>query len=244
MFDIEKHEIYLNFIEELNPIAKKFHKANKKGKDPILSEREEFIFDIFQRLNEIVDKLKDLNYSVMFFSVYPNYKLWRSKITRQEYIIYHLEYYYINIVALYDRLLHFVNFIYDLGLADQFVTLRSIITNKHVKKETIKILKGIDKTLQGIRKIQNKIKHKEKFRDKKMYYPSLLEFQYRHNMFAEYAPEFQNELKSDINFFYRNYLISKKKELKENNKALGNGIKILLDNVLPIYTARKAKLID
>jgi len=239
-FDIEKHEIYLDFIEELNPIAIKFHEANKKEQNPVLSEREEFVFDIFQRLNEIDNKLKDLNYSIMFFSVYPNYKPWRSKITRQEYIIYHLEYYYINIVALFDRLLHLVNFIYDLGLADQFVTLKSITTNKHVKKESIRILKKIDKALRGIRNTQNKIKHKKKLQDKEMYYPSLLEFQDRQNMFEKYDKGLQKELKSEINFFYRIYLNQKKKELENNNQALGGAVKSLLDNILPIYKTRKS----
>jgi len=242
MFDITKHKIYLDFIDELNPIAIKFYNANKKRKDPILTKREEFVFDIFHKLNEIEKKLKDLNYSVMFFSVYPNYKPWRDNITREDYIIYHLEYYYINIIALFDRLLHFVNFIYNLGLSDHFVTLKCITTNDHVDKNTVRILKKIDTALQGIRSTQNKIKHKKKHRDKKLYHASLIEFHGRHNTFSEYTKELNQELQSDMNYFYREYLRTKKQELIKNNKVLGDTIKILLDNIFPIYEKRKLEV--
>jgi len=47
MFDITQHEIYLDFIEELTPIVKKFREANKKEQDPLLSKKEEFIFDVY-----------------------------------------------------------------------------------------------------------------------------------------------------------------------------------------------------
>jgi len=81
--------MYLDLIDNTDHISKKFYDANKSKKDPILTEKEEFVFTTVCLLNEINSKLNDLEFSRLFVSVFPDYKPWRKKMFREEYIIYH-----------------------------------------------------------------------------------------------------------------------------------------------------------
>jgi hypothetical protein len=240
MINVEEHKIFLDFISCLGPISRKLRQADKAKTTYPLVGLEDYIFDTFHFLVEIEYKIKDMELSIMLMSAFPNYKPWRDKMSRQEYIIYHLEYYNISIVALFDRILHFVNFIYGLGLADRHVTLSIIGANKNVGKELVRNLKKMDKAIQDVRSLQNSIKHKEKLRLKGLYNASLIEVNLRNEELRKtFSKKDQKMLKSDMNHYYQNWIKTEKKLMIKKNEEVGTHVESILDLLFPVYSARK-----
>ncbi len=172
-----------------------------------------FYRDLFNNINELDKKLKDLYITQKIIFEYKNSKN-KKQITKTEYIIYHLEYFYINIVGIYDRMLHFINFVYELGLSDRFVQKDIILKNSRVDDKMKKFLKEFDKSIKEIRVDQNIIKHKKKFYDKDMYDYELFEMAARSeknlktkrqfmalsmNKFIKYQSDLDKYLERNIN---------------------------------------------
>lgn len=236
-----EHKIYLLISKDIVDLARLSLNNKSKGKIEV-SPRQYFVVDIMYPIFEILEKLESLNYSSYLINFYPSSKKLRSKIKRGEYIIYHLEYYLISQISLFDRILHFCNVVYGLGLDDRHVTYDIIINNANVGKDCKKILKDFYSYLDRseIRKTQNIIKHKEKLRDKKM------DDAYFFEMGSMAANNLKNiedvkDLERAASIAYKIYLTEKKEKINEEIEKLKEFTIKLFDIFYPIIENKYKK---
>lgn len=223
MYSVPKLE-KTKFIEDLNKnlisFAKKQLKINK-GEKIKLTDKEEFLAETYQFTNEIESKLQDLDAGVLFIASYPGSVAVGKLLTRTEYLIYHIDFYYIGIICIFDRVLKLINHICGLGLSDRYVTLDIILNNSNVSQKIKEVLRKLDKSIVNIRTLQNQIKHKRKFWDHKLkdaaFFESILRVD---SLKASLKREDLLTMKHLANIEHRSYIREKKRELKNNNKAL------------------------
>ena len=142
-------------------------KEEKISVRSLMSEKEKYISDTFGLSMEVVRKLTSLHYSYIFLKSYPT--LWKKTLKRVDYIKYHLEAYYNNLIGIFDRCLLLVNFIYDLGFQEKYVRYNLIISNSHIKKEKVgSILNSFYTALSKIREYRNLITHREEIKDEEL----------------------------------------------------------------------------
>jgi hypothetical protein len=219
---LENTDLFKKCIE-IFPIIQDKEKNN-------FSKKEKYFFELLIKTVEIIKKVDELNYCLLFLSVFPKYKTWEKKIYRRNYIEYHLNYYYINIIALFDRILHLINFIYELGLPDRYVTKDCICNNLNIDKEISKFIKKFDKALNNIRKEQNKIKHKKNKMYKELDLPVLLEHHIL-GLSKESSETRKKLLNLDMNYYYRDFIKEKKKEIEKDNKAITEIIEFIFETL-------------
>jgi len=218
----------------IHNLAKKMHYEDKSGKKLRKTKRDVFYYTLFTCVIEIDYKMQDISLCPLFIKNYNVSSQIKSMISRYDYIMYHLEFYYINIVSIFDRMLHLVNFLYDLGLKDRFVNRDIIVTNKNVDKNIIKLLKRFDKSLQGIRTLQNKIKHKERIneREKNKWIKDAELFEHVDSMkFLETGEKSEFLAYAKTNYAF--YIKEKKKELLKNNKVLTEALNNFYNELMP-----------
>lgn len=230
--------------------SSEFHRALKEGvahfkktRKPIpyekLSDIDRFWADTFRSLWELEKKYKDLSACLYFISSYPKNLRIGKFFSRKEYIIYHLEFYYIGIIALYDRLLKFINHLYDLGLDERDTRDEIIMRHSKVDPKIKKLLRAYRNGTDRARRIQNQIKHKEGMTIKELDNPSALEFLAaqedsflkKHSLDSEF-------LKKGAKFLYGDFLFKRKKELKKNEEEMFTFLHTLLDEMHPQFIKR------
>jgi len=235
---VTEHEIYKDIEGYIPKIVNKLRDAEKNKSSYPLIGLEDFIFGTFKFLDEIDKKLKDLDLSMIFISSFPSYKSWRKVMMRKEYILYHLEYFNINIIALFDRVLHLVNFLYDLGLSDRYVTINCITSNSNINKNLSKLLNDVNNNLDEIRKKQNRIKHKQKLKIDDLYLPSLIEFSLSNKGIRDKISNV-DDFKKDMDFYYKFEIRKEKKKMIKQKEDMDNYIKKILDKIFLKYELRK-----
>lgn len=189
---------------------------------------EKFHISTFRATSQIIYKLESLDHCVAYINSYPSTTLWKKNFGRSDYIKYHLETYYGNIVAVFDRCLLLVNHLYDLGFDPQDAKYNLITKNKHLEgTETLRVLKAIHKGLENIRSVRNYIEHQGSLSDKELDDISMYELIYRkgntkrklHKILAVY-----------LKLQYSLYLGKKKKEIKNNNATMVTAVNSLFDS--------------
>ena len=221
--------------QDITSIARiTLREKNKKGLI-MLSSREYYVTQIMFPLFEIENKIQDLNCALLLIGYYPNIKKLKEDVSRERYIIYHLEYYFISQIALFDRILHFCNTIYELGLPDRYVSYDLIKNHSKVSTNMKKELKIFNTYLEktGIRKIQNTIKHKERLKDDNMYNAALFE------MSAKIAKDMkgfgaEKDQKEEALFEYRRYIKGKREAMQIEIKKLEKFTKNIIDIAYPL----------
>jgi len=229
-----QHKLYLLISKDLTEIAK-ISFNTKEDEKILVSSKQYFVVAIMYPIFEILNKLEDLNYSIYLIKYYPIYKKLRKKITRKNYITYHLEYYLISQIALFDRVLHFCNIIYELGLDDRYVTYDIIRSNSKMNNDCKVILKKFYDYLEKskIRQLQNKVKHKEKLRDKKIEKASFFEMA---SIISNTTKdlEVKKDLEEATTMSYKIYLAIKEKEMIKEVEILEKFVSDIFDVVYPI----------
>lgn len=172
-----EHTIFKPYQKELNSIAKNLLEAKRSNKKLEFTKKQILINSLFDYLMEIENKQKDVKIAKVFLRT-PNTIGRKSQLiqTRSDYIKYHMESYQISVVGIFDRLLHLINFIYKLGLADRHVTKDIVCSNTRVPKNIVSLIKEFDNSIETIRKTQNSVKHKEKIYLPELYNADLLDF--------------------------------------------------------------------
>jgi hypothetical protein len=98
-------------LDEIRKPSKGFHPSRP------LYKHEQYISDCFQALYEIKGLMDQLNYSAIFLASFRNTPaMTKNKISRYEYMIYHIEGYLLRVTGIMDRLLILVNNILILNL--------------------------------------------------------------------------------------------------------------------------------
>ncbi len=235
---LEKHPICNLNREELILIAKILLDAKQTGKKPSLTEKQILLNGLFNHLSEIEGKLKDIKISKFLLkSSKIEEHTGKENYTRSDHIKYHLEFYQINVIAIFDRTLHLINFIYKLGLSNRYVTKDIICSNSNIPKILINLIKEFDKNIDPIRRVQNNIKHKEKIDLPELHEAELLdhvlwtwkEIKYKKlKVDLNWTKKDENSFLKESNFYYKIFL---KKEIDKinmiNNDLNGHIWKIL-----------------
>ena len=213
-------------VPHLYEISKKFLEAKQKKEEANLKDSEEFIYQIFLYYVDINEKFIDLEISKQSISCFPA-QIKNRGIKRNEYIIYHLEYFYISIIAIFDRLLQLINFLYGLKIEQNKLDLKSLkkkLGNNRLKNA----LSNFNNALGGVRNEQNTIKHHQKHKDDKLYVLSLAEHLSENNVRYE-------EVVKDQHWFYCS---DKRKNLTQNIEALNKYVLNILDELAPVLSAK------
>ncbi len=219
------------FIKEL----KEYFKSKKKSDNiKIISKKKKFIKDTFDYKQKCFKKLKELNYCLVFLNSYPRMKLWRKTFSRTEYLMYHLENYYKNIVGVLDRYLLLVNCVYNLGIPDEDVRYGLITRNKHIKDQTVnKILKSIYRKLNKdkIISLRNTIIHRGGYEDKE-----LMEIDFRENLYR-LKDLMNNQSKSHTmnKLLLKIHIKKKQKKIRKLNEYMIEESGLLFSSLLNKY---------
>lgn len=241
-----KSDLYKNnkFVQEVLDnnvaLATRDWKDKRTGRDH-LSKKDKFIIDTFQSFHQVTFKIEALDNCIALINSYPKTKLWEKSFLRSEYVRYHMEVYYGNVVGAFDRCLLLTNHLFDLGLQPRDVKYEVIISNNHMKgEELVKLLKIFHKSIQQIRTVRNHIAHQGSFSDKE------LDEIERYEFILKKSPKIEKKLERTLKVFiklgFSDYLRKKKKEVAKNNFHIFSILNTLLLSMLGQYRTRIKKL--
>ncbi|WP_295790639.1 Cthe_2314 family HEPN domain-containing protein [Mucilaginibacter sp.] len=131
-----------SFLQKLTNLAAELIKLDTIKKPSLgfhpsrpLHRHERYLNDCFLALGEIDSVVKQLNYSAIFLANFRNTPtLKKNKISRYEYMVYHIEGYLFRVTGVMDRLLLLVNIILELGLEQKECKASEILINKKGKR--------------------------------------------------------------------------------------------------------------
>lgn len=190
----------------------------KKNHRDSLTEKEKFDADVFDSVCEITHKLEMLNYVLVFINSYPKKKVWEKTFSRATYISYHYESYLNNIIGVLDRCLLLINFIYDLGIEEKYVDIRSITSNKHIKGETVKkFIDLFDKLISGIRYSRNIVMHRRRFSDAELDKLGRYEFCMQNQENLKLSKKQKDAFNILLKLGFSSFIRKSKKDIKKNN---------------------------
>jgi len=200
--------------EDSVDIAKLAIAQDKKKKKLVPTSEQSYILRVSDVIVEINNLLDNLEYCEIFLNSYSASAAWKKKYDWSHYIRYHYEVWIMNLVRLYERILILVNEVYDLGVEDKQVNYRTISSNRHLENTgTLKLLKKIDDALNNIRAARNQVLHRSMYDDDKLKRVAMFDFVARHGNNQKERGSFIFAAKLDAKI----YLMTKKKEVKENN---------------------------
>lgn len=228
---------YKKFQIEIVNIARKKIDVELNNSSIQYSSSEQYFLEFLWLLAEVQYKLNDLELCLSFLNFFPPNKSLRSKISRYNYIVYHLEFYYINIIALFDRFLHIIKFIFSLKLYGANITLPNIEKTGLVSDDIVTFMKVFDQNISKIRSTQNIIKHRLKFQERELDDVELFEHIIKNSSGMNIDSKDQVMYKFASKLKYSFYLKNKKKEIKSNNKFFEEMAVKLCDSTLPYFDA-------
>lgn len=244
MKKISGHNKFTKYLSQENIKIIERERSNKAFKEAFiessenqrkeLSIKENSIVTAFQLMMEILGKLDELEYAEIFIKSYPRKKTLDKILIRSDYIRYHLEIYYMNIIGLFDRCLILTNYVYGLGLKTRYINYGIITSNEHLMgTETKEILKDFYKALEKKRSLRNYIVHESNLADPELKDVHLYEFLLKnsHSM----GNSIRQNMELYIKLEYSKYIKNKKREIKKNNKFLEDITDLFLESLLTEY---------
>jgi hypothetical protein len=227
----------LAIVHYLPPGKKEFaypqkHPKPTKPRDPLY---DFYCIQVGRRLQNVLDTLWKIEASTIFLGQYP-YKrtLAKLKITRDRYMIYHLESYYVSVASCVDRVALLVNDVFDLGLPADLAKVHNLIRMDQLKNNRAgKALKSMYDSLMRERQLKNLITHEAEIRELG------LEDFIRYSYFAqenESTPEDKRkQLHAAAKLSLSLYLTKKRRELKDLNGKIQKQVTAIFDELLRVY---------
>ena len=152
------------FVKHLTGLASDLISDTDSGKGSELGfqpkrellKHEYYFYDCFQTMGSVHTLLRQLDQTAVFFANFRATKsLKKSKVTRFDHLVYHLESYVLRITGVLDRLLIFVNQILKLGLEDSNCKTHIMLITKSNRKgpvtHKIEAVPGLFDALQSVR---------------------------------------------------------------------------------------------
>lgn len=102
-------------------------------------------------------------------------------MSHYNYIRYHTEMYVINAIAIFDRFLQLVNYLYDLKLRGLTLKMEKIEKSGKVDRNALDMLTRFNHSISKIRETQNDIKHKKALDISELGKISTFEFLLKHS---------------------------------------------------------------
>ncbi len=246
IFENKKYSVFSD-TENYRRIQEILLKSKEK---PKLNKQDFYFWDTFIFLNEIDDKLRDLDHSLMFLNSFPNIKTWREKIYRKDYFLYHYECYLSSIIGIFDRLLLLVNYVYDLKLFGIKVSLNNIKKKKKVSKKIENNLEKFNSYLEKIREQRNESSHRNKIKFNELNKIAIAEFnlKYSPTPFSKKGKEFKKKndkfLEQEIKIFYDDFSKLKKEEIKVQIGEINEKVENILNLIYPLIEEKYNNLAE
>lgn len=224
-----------------NPFAKEItdRAANIAIKNNTEDKYTDYVMQVFQLFSEICSKFDDYNYIYLHITNYPKKWILREKITNYNYIRYHTEIYAINVIAIFDRILQLINFLYDLKLEQNNIKTKNIIKKNIVDDEIKKVLIKFEEWTKELRILQNQIKHKEWLSIKELDKIQVTDFILRHSKDIDN----RKVLELIVKLWIKKYLKERSPQFLENSKAIASYINHIFGCLYPILKSNLNKII-
>ncbi len=155
-------------------------KRLKAKKRTIFSPRgvDKYCADVFMCTAEILDVVESLSHTLIYIRRYPYAKSSKGLgITRDKYLKYFLENYYLRVVSLLDRLCFLIDIVYEIGLPQRsiaFPLIREITYLKNTK--LINLLDIFGKSIHPFKIYRNAFVHRKGLSCEKLNKIGLYEF--------------------------------------------------------------------
>jgi hypothetical protein len=130
-----------------------------------LKPAENYVRDVFLSAGELMTLCNQLDQAVRFITGFRSTSaLKAAKISRLDYVLYHLENHLVRTVAAFDRALILVNEVFVLGNETKNCKPHIIMRNRHVSASAvIHPLKELDNHVRPYREARNTIVHKGRY---------------------------------------------------------------------------------
>lgn len=235
---------YTDYPEILSTIVKDnkylLNSADDDGGIALSNEFEEYLFDCYTKIVLLQHSIDRAYLSIEVLSSSHSFELANSNFNNSSFVSFSVENYIISSCSIYDRVLHFINALLNLGLNKLDTTHRIIVANNHVIRLNLdKNLKKIKKLLLKYSIIRNDITHNNFYYDEisrdlssKHFINDLEISQGRNSIYPEAELEQQT----------KEYLDSKVKEFSKYMDNLMIEINLIYDIALVVYANIKKNL--
>ncbi|WP_055447077.1 Cthe_2314 family HEPN domain-containing protein [Lacinutrix mariniflava] len=131
------------------------------------TEQDEYISSVAKPMTNIIFTFEQLEFIPVFMRRFPGRKFHNEYgINHPKYLQYHLENHFLKITTVLDQCIAFTAEIYRLGIPIKLNSLRHLSENKHTRQtKSVELLKKLDKQIQDIKGIRNRIMHRGEFND-------------------------------------------------------------------------------
>jgi len=221
-----------NFVSLLSgdstALAKRVLYRGKKSK---LADQAKYVHLVLSSFNEVTSVLENLEYGEIFLGSYSVSSRWRKKYDRNHYIRYHYEFWVINLIRLYERLLILIDDVYGLGIPHKEVTYKTISSAiKMEGTDTLKILKKIHGALSTAQGLKNEVFHRHTYSDGTLDDITMYDFLSRQSNETNEQKKFvwAARLKAQL------YLMGKRREVRKANiEMIGIVLSVLNTLAMP-----------
>lgn len=200
---------------------------------------EEYAVKSMIATTELINVCEQMGYCVDFLTGFRSKNFpEHSNITRLDYIVYHLENYFIRTGMVLDRSLLLVNIVFQLGLPEKQCRMATVAENHHVARTTVqKSLKRILKTVSPVQAKRNTVIHERGYTDEEL--KELEIFSVLEKTGSDTAKKYFHLSKTMTD----NAVASKKEELQKINQEVFKDVIALFDSLEEIFNVKFASLI-
>lgn len=189
-----------------------------------------FLAEELALFDEIMRRLDKLQHTIIMISFFPKKPEKNTlPITRAEYIEDILELYVSNNVALEDRVLAFVNFLYELNVDLTKYSKKEQIITRLTDTALKSNLEKLDYILSAVRKSRNLIIHSTSYYDEDLENIFQMEIRYRNLVGRREETDTIAQMAKEINRLYKAYEREKLVDLYANDAILTKVMVELLD---------------
>jgi hypothetical protein len=238
----KQNAIYKDLLIELECCPKNKHKQCDNDK----TSHHEYIHEVRFCLRGQEEVTKNLLIIPILLNSYPHNLIWDANFNRPEYIRYHLENWFMNVVRLHDINLQLINVFYDFGINAKDVNERLILNHSHLEEKIKNMIKLFKKAINDVQSRRNLISHRHGF-----YYDDELEYLIEvtsENAFWKFAKQeglvdeheqfFQYIDFLDVGgnqFLNKDYANKKRKEMHENNLSIFKFVGVFNDEMRNVF---------
>lgn len=202
---------FTEIVREHPPTKEDIKKAKLPKK---LRAEQEYCGYVFRRITELLHTVEDLNYITMFIKGFPNKKALRC-ITKEGYLRYHMENFYIRCFSLLNKLCLLMNEIFLLGLPARFAKPKILYGMRQLKNtRAIKVLEIFERFINHGRQIRNYVDHAGKYEDKKLNEIAM------YSLIERCNPEKEFKYKDVLNFLIKEYITISSQRMQQITTAI------------------------
>jgi hypothetical protein len=216
-------------------------------KDPKPTKQRDPLYDFYciqvgRRLQNVLDTLWKIEASTFFLGEYPHKRtLAKLEITRDRYMIYHLESYYVSVASCVDRAALLVNDVFEFGLPAILAKVHNLIMMDQLKNSKAgKALKNMYDSLIKERQLKNLITHEAEIRELDL--EDFIRYSYLAQEDQLTPEDKRKQLHAAAKLSLSLYLTKKREELNHLNGKIQKQLAAIFDELLRVYERKHPRL--